>query len=363
MYRLVVIDDEFIVVRGIEAIIKREKINFEVVGAAFNGVDALQLLKETKPDIVITDIRIPKLDGLSLIEEAMKFLPDTYFIVISGFKEFEYAKRALSMGVRSYIEKPVTIDKVKEAFFQFEKEMLKKKANLLSKDQNLLRQELNQHTDVMLNCILDDDAGKLKQQFERYVLLLQASFPELEHYRREILQVLCMLSEFYMEKERGTNWNSGISFDELKAKQTFHEIDAYAEQIINTIIGSMETENNVANHKSIKKLLTYIGSHYNQDFGLNELAAIVDLNPVYLSILFKEEVGMSYIKYLTNLRIKKAKEYLLEDYKVNQVSEMVGYKNYRHFCDIFKKYVGRSPNEYRGNTRAKENPNDYVKSD
>jgi two-component system response regulator YesN len=291
---------------------------------------------------------------LSLIEEAIEFLPDTYFIVISGFKEFEYAKRALSMGVKSYIEKPVTIDKVREAFTWIEKEELKKKANNLAEDQELRRKELDQYMDQMLDSIIDNDADLLKKQFEKVMMVIRAFYPDMNQYRRECLQVLCLLSEFYVEKEKGNNWSSGISFEEMKAKKTYREIEDYAEKIIRKIIGSMETQNCSANHRDIKQLLEYIGSHYNEDIGLNELAMIVDLNPAYLSILFKEEVGMSYIKYLTNLRMKKAKEYLLEDYKVTQVSEMIGYNNYRHFCDIFKKYIGQSPSEYKGCTRSKE---------
>lgn len=354
MYRLAVIDDEAIVIRGIEAIIKREKMDCEVVGAAYNGVEALSMLQETKPDVVITDIRIPKLDGLSLIEEAKEFLPDTYFIVISGFKEFEYAKRALSMGVISYIEKPVTIDKVKEAFVWIEKEELKKKAVSLGDNQGLLRREIDQYTDALLNSIIEDDADKLKKNFDSFLMAIRAYYPEINQFRRECLQTLCILSEFYGEKEKATSWTSGISFDEINSKTTFREIEEYAVKIVDRIIGNIETQNNKVNHRDIKQLLEYIGSHYNQDIGLNELAVLVNLNPVYLSVLFKEEVGTSYIKYLTNLRIKKAKEYLCEDYKVTQVSEMVGFNNYRHFCDIFKKYVGQSPSEYKGCIRSKD---------
>ncbi len=354
MYRVVVVDDEHIVVRGIETIIKREKLDCEVVGAAYNGIEALQLLEETKPDIVITDIRIPKLDGLSLIEEAREFLPDTYFIVISGYKEFEYARRALSMGVQRYIEKPVTIDKVKEAFSWIEQEELKKKAAAAGEDKEQLHRELGEYTDRMLESILENDTELLRKQFQQYMAAIKAYFPENTQFRRESLQLLCILSEFYSEKEKGSNWSSGLSFEEMRSKKTVREIEEYAGKIFAKIIGHMETRNSSANHRDIRLLLEYIGSHYNQDIGLNELAAIVNLNPAYLSILFKEEVGMSYIKYLTNLRIKKAKEYLLEDYKVTQVSEMVGYNNYRHFCDIFKKYVGQSPNEYKGCIRSKE---------
>src|SRR5699024_262980 len=147
------------------------------------------------PDVVITDIRIPKLDGLSLIEEAKEFLPNTYFIVISGFKEFEYAKRALSMGVVSYIEKPVTIEDIKEAISWIEKEELKKKALKVALNKDLRRRELNKLSDDMLDCILDNDSEKLRKQFDQYLSMIETFFPSLERFKREVLQILCFLSE------------------------------------------------------------------------------------------------------------------------------------------------------------------------
>lgn len=113
MYRLVVIDDEYIVVQGIKALISRLKLDYEVVGAAYDGIQGLEVIRSEKPDVVITDIRIPGLDGLSVIEAAKEECPDTYFIVISGYSEFVYAQRALTLGVKDYIDKPVTADKLK----------------------------------------------------------------------------------------------------------------------------------------------------------------------------------------------------------------------------------------------------------
>lgn len=95
------------------------------------------------------------------------------------------------------------------------------------------------------------------------------------------------------------------------------------------------------------ELLTYIEAHYNEDIGLNELADMVKMNTAYLSVLFKSEVGMSYVKFLTSLRIDKAKNLLKKGYKVYEVSEMVGYNNYRYFTDIFKKYTGETPKNYQ----------------
>lgn len=125
MYRLVVIDDEYIVVQGIKALISRLKLDYEVVGAAYDGIQGLEVIRSEKPDVVITDIRIPGLDGLSVIEAAKEECPDTYFIVISGYSEFVYAQRALTLGVKDYIDKPVTADKLKKALTRIEDEWAK----------------------------------------------------------------------------------------------------------------------------------------------------------------------------------------------------------------------------------------------
>ena len=68
MKRVVIVDDEYIVVNGIKAMIAREKMDFEVVGFAYDGIEGLRVILEEKPDLVITDIRMPGMDGLSLIE-------------------------------------------------------------------------------------------------------------------------------------------------------------------------------------------------------------------------------------------------------------------------------------------------------
>jgi len=120
MYRLVVIDDEYIVVQGIKALLSRLKLDYEVVGAAYDGIQGLEVIRNEKPDVVITDIRIPGLDGLSVIEAAKDECPDTNFIVISGYSEFAYAQRALTLGVKDYIDKPVTAEKLKNALARVE---------------------------------------------------------------------------------------------------------------------------------------------------------------------------------------------------------------------------------------------------
>ena len=119
--------------------------------------------------------------------------------------------------------------------------------------------------------------------------------------------------------------------------------------VLSDISKHLTADQTGSKHRVILELLTYLDEHYDQDIGLSELADRAGMSTAYLSVLFKTEVGTSYVKYLTDLRIKKAKKLLQDGYKVNEVSEMVGYNNYRYFCDIFKKHEGMTPNEYKGN--------------
>lgn len=241
MHRIFIVDDEEIVIKGITAIIERFISGCEIAGSATDGISALNSIIDIKPDLLITDIRIPGMDGLSLIEQVREFLPQTECIVISGYTEFEYARRALQMGVRDYIDKPVTITKLQSAINNVD--------NIVDKEKS------------------DDD----------------------------------QMGNFLPD----------------------------------------------TGHVAIDKVIKYINMNYCLEIGLNEAAALVGMNPAYLSVLFKENVGESFIKYLTRIRIDKAKLLLSSGMKVVDVSQKVGYSNYHYFCDIFKKRENMTPNEYK----------------
>ena len=103
--RVFIADDEQGIVELIKHLITVEKC--EIVGEANNGLDALHKIREQQPDIVITDIMMPLMNGIDLIREVLKTLPQTQFVVISGYREFEYAKSALQLGVQDYLLKPI----------------------------------------------------------------------------------------------------------------------------------------------------------------------------------------------------------------------------------------------------------------
>ncbi|MEK4508351.1 response regulator [Paenibacillus sp. FSL K6-2524] len=97
MYKAIVVDDEKWIVEGIKAGVNWGKYGFEVIGQADNGLDALQLIKTLHPDLVLTDIKMPEMNGLELIKNGRVASPETLFVVLSGHAEFAYAQRGLKL--------------------------------------------------------------------------------------------------------------------------------------------------------------------------------------------------------------------------------------------------------------------------
>lgn len=106
-YKILLVDDEEEIRQGMIKKIKWEELGFVVVGEAENGIEALDLIDKTTPDIVITDIRMPFMDGIKLAENIKYRYPTTKVVIISGFDEFEYAQTAIELGVVRYILKPI----------------------------------------------------------------------------------------------------------------------------------------------------------------------------------------------------------------------------------------------------------------
>jgi len=112
MYSVFIVDDETIVREGLRSKIDWEHSIFTFAGEAGDGEIALSMIQDIKPDILITDIKMPFMDGLELAQTVKKLQPWIRIIILSGHDEFDYAKRAISIGVEDYILKPFTLDEM-----------------------------------------------------------------------------------------------------------------------------------------------------------------------------------------------------------------------------------------------------------
>jgi Response regulator containing CheY-like receiver domain and AraC-type DNA-binding domain len=115
MYKVAIIDDEPIIVEGLSKIIPWERWECEVVATANDGKEGLEVICREKPDILFSDIRMPGMDGLAMIAGMRSEFPDTEVTILTGFKDFEYAKEAIRLGVTRFLSKPSKIEEIEEA--------------------------------------------------------------------------------------------------------------------------------------------------------------------------------------------------------------------------------------------------------
>lgn len=153
MYSLFIAEDERIVIEGLTSAINWEDHQIRICGTAADGLDALHQINTLRPDLVMADIRMPGMSGLDLIREAKLVNPELVFLIISGYSEFEYAKRALEMEAVDYLVKPMEVSEilasVRKAIAKIEKQ--KEESQLNSKlEQFALELEEKQVLDLLL---------------------------------------------------------------------------------------------------------------------------------------------------------------------------------------------------------------------
>lgn len=164
--KVLIVDDEFWIGVLIRKLICWQELGLECLDVLDNGEAAFRMIREQRPDIVITDVRMPKIDGLDLIKMTRDSQIPAYFVVVSGYKEFEYAHRALTYGVDDYILKPVNGGEINEA-------LRKIKGKLDDQEQFITMQEEMKKTvvesrkiirrDFLKNIIDQEDPGALAE--------------------------------------------------------------------------------------------------------------------------------------------------------------------------------------------------------
>lgn len=194
MLKVLIADDEEKICQLIEKLIDWEALGLKVAAVASNGVDAVKKIMEYSPDIVITDIRMPGIDGMELIERTRKICPDTEIIIISGYRHFEYAQKAIRYGVRNYLLKPIRKVELRET---------------LEKIVDICR-ERNEQMDFeeRVRLALKNDAEKLRTGF-----ISQLIYGSRE--RNENPSIEAVNAQFHFRFREGAFQILGIRFDRI----------------------------------------------------------------------------------------------------------------------------------------------------
>lgn len=358
MIRILLADDEIEARDNIIQYIDWAANGLELVGAAGDGAEALELIEKLGPDIAILDIYMPKLNGIQVIERCrkeMEFPPA--FIIVSGYDDFRYAQQAIRLKVEEYLLKPFLDRELMEAI-----------------QRALLQIELRR--------------PGLKGDFFSFVLDCQESDRQSEHggysieKERQVLSAVSVggsedvarsVDEFLRECVQGQPVSIALNYGEMlyyeicrlvmertgsfPAENTFFNREwsregAYGQlsQALHSCAGDAWEQLNGAKRRSavVTAAVNYIDSHYSEDLTLGQIAAEVFVSPPYLSNLFKEKMGLTLTAYIQRLRIEKAKALLLDgQHSISKVAEAVGYRHEKHFMQTFKKLCGMTPSQFR----------------
>ncbi len=387
-------DDEKLVCRGLVEGVDWSQYDMEVAGVAHNGGEGLKLLEELCPDLIVTDMRMPVMDGRALIREVRKRDKNLPILVISGYDDSEYLIESIRHGVHSYLLKPIDSEELRGALSAIAK-MLKES----SKQQTLLHQASSMLQKTTLQRVFDGEI--LQKEFEEKAQVLGfdighppycPAFIEIDNqmtveegmedlgvfvvenicneilneeqigicapYGKHGLGVFChslsMQRKQWMEDQFQTIdeyvlRNFGFRID-WKIGETVECLELIRESFQHAhtmLLQESQARLNQYSHTT-RKVIEYVEQNYQSNLTLKEISEALFLNTAYLGQLFKKEYGCSFNECVNNYRVQRACMLLHQtNFKIYEVANMTGFPDSRYFISIFKKYMGKTPSEFR----------------
>ncbi|NEW07427.1 response regulator [Paenibacillus sp. SYP-B3998] len=339
MYRILIVDDEPMIRKGLQKLVEQSELPIESLRSAENGVAAMQRIQEERPDFLFTDIRMPKMDGLELCRQVAEMDADIQVVVISGFSDFEYAQKCVSFGVKEYLLKPVNIKG-----FQGVLEKLVLTKSKVSSETFVAVTKLEQWASRM-------ELGVWMLQEAELNALLDEIRSELREYKLKLNRVCDILQEIHTLLHQRLNARDVYLMQgELALVGTSNEEETWL-RFACAVRGHLE-ELRIRRKGKLKdpveEAKRYMESHLAEEVSLEEVADHIGLNASYFSQLFKQSTQETFVQYRTRRRMEKAKKLLEQpQWRITDISGEVGYADHPHFTKTFKKYAGCLPSEYR----------------
>ncbi|MEH7247166.1 response regulator [Neobacillus niacini] len=376
MIKVLIADDEFIVRKGLIATVDWKKFGMEVIAEAPNGQKAWELFQQHCPEVVVTDIVMPEMNGIELARNIKQNSPATKILLLSCHRDFTFAQEGMNIGVSGYIVKTAFEDN------QFEEYL------------GRIEHEIN-HANVQNSY----DTSYLAKEFYEWLCGFENSFPKLvgelftyEWNWMENPYVIYLInglnsSEFFQENLSGGGMQfvlipcgheQAFIFIQEKSKANFEHLLVEARSNNSTIRwmehgpnrGMNEWMNGVTKlfkrfkfekqfkvsmedwplpiHKAVQIMIQDLDKSFSSSYIANE----VGLSRSHFSTMFKKTVGESFITFIEKLKIKAACE-LLENTSLplQDIGEKIGIQDGKYFSKWFKKCMGKTPSEYRQNKK------------
>lgn len=204
-FKVLLVDDEKLERVLIRKAFPWEEYDFEIVGEAGSGKEALEFMKHKRPDIVLADISMPQMSGLELAEQILNSYPDCHIVMITGYREFEYARQAVRLGVEDFLLKPINIEEVEKAAKKIKQKIQsehKRKQEAMKERQNILAEQ-----DILMESFFQRLVEKRISKEEALV--------KLNIYGLERLAAHCVCADIRVKEGAGDKKHAEI-LDDIK---------------------------------------------------------------------------------------------------------------------------------------------------
>ncbi len=335
MYKLLLVDDEQIIREGIEGMIDWKKLDTVVSASCSNAFAALDSMMDDMPDILLTDVRMPGMNGLELAERAMSMHPQLQTIIISGYDTFGYAQQALKSGVMEYLLKPCSKDELEQALERACRIIHRQRKHVLhlyGERQDRIRTLVKMFNELR-------ESALEPAQMEKQVCEVAKTAEEPSLLQEALISVVTSsLGSGQAE------WGLNVIMDAFRENGSL-------EQLIARSLIRLKGEGGAA-HGFVQQMTAYVDSHYaDESLSLQFLADnVVYMNADYIGREFTRAMGRKFSSYLLEVRMERAKMLMATDASLHsyEIAEKIGLGNNPHyFSQVFRKYTGVTPKEYR----------------
>ncbi|QKS69730.1 response regulator transcription factor [Paenalkalicoccus suaedae] len=353
MCNVVIIDDDEKVRKGMKAIIPWKELHCHFAGFATNGQEGLTLIHDTQPDLIITDIYMPVMNGLDMVESLRKDGITSHIIILSGYSEFEYARKAMRLDIDDYISKPASPQTISDAIRTCMNKMPHSNHEYIVDWKESAKPPLKilhiHDTHSFLSAIRKADCEQAyalidyiyhyheKDVFNQSVCIGYGI--EIWNLITSALQDLGLKTEDFFDDPFHFH-------QQLSSQRSWAHFSEWVKSLINQICTHDQWEENIKHRQLVEEMIHFIDGHLSENITLHDLSAELYISRNYLGQIFKRVTGESFKNYLTKVRMEKAKKMIQDGhYMIYEISEAVGFPNPAYFTTTFKKYTGYTPSD------------------
>ena len=339
MLKVIVADDNADVRRGLKELVPWGDLGAELVLCAHDGKEVMDFMNEQAVDLVISDIKMPTVNGIELCRHISTLYPGTMVVILSAYADFEFAQEALHYGVSEYILKPIDSKKLQKL-----KGIISSQAEKRQHSTDLgLMLQAKDYKDQILQTIREMNPEGLRGLFNSVDSYQKAEFPAIKEFYQIILgHILHTAAEL------------GVELDEMEIRASFIRKNGVVELkklLMDTYVNMLSR---LKRHDGRKanlgdEILRFIDDNFTErNLNVAAIAEHFKLSATYVGVTFKNLTSQTLSEYIYTKRMERARELLKKtDLSISAISGLVGYEDRDYFARVFKKYTGSTPSEYR----------------